>query len=202
MAIMFLPLTSIFSAEQSFNFSLTDNYVLRGLSQTNDIPAIQSMYQIFQAKDSGYYAGLFASNVASGAEIDLYGGIKTELDWYDGLVFDFGAVEYFYTDISFAPISHEFYYGLSKNHTYAKFYYGEGDAHYLDLGTRLSLVDNIDLALHYGHTFGSTVLGQDLSVGFRFAFNRDILVVTYSYEDITTNKESKVYFSVVKNFVL
>ena len=198
-AMVFAPLGSLMSVEHSFSLSLTDNYVLRGLSKTNDELAIQADYQLFQSKKSGYYAGLFASNVSSGAEIDLYGGIKTVLDGFYGLTFDFGAVEYFYTDISFHPIWHEFYYGLSKNKTYAKFYYGEGDAHYLDLGTQIPIVNKLDLSLHYGHTFGSTVIGEDVSVGLIMALNTSRLALMYSSENRSVNNESRVYFTVAKN---
>lgn len=198
--VTFIPMSGIAAAEHSLDLSVTNDFIYRGISQTNNMSAIQAEYKISQSKDSGYYAGLFSSNVSRGIEFDLYGGIKTKLDGFYGLVFDFGAVEYLYTDLSFSPIYHEFYYGLSKAQTYGKFYYGEGDAHYLDLGTRIPVVKNLDMDFHYGHSFGSTVIGQDFSLGLRAQYNKYTLVVTYTYEDRTLEKQSNVGFSITNSF--
>ena len=201
-SIIFLivPLTLVDGAEHSLTFSMTDNYVLRGITQTDDKASIQADYLISGLKDSGYYVGLFASNVTQGAEIDLYGGLKFTLDSYPGIIFDVGAVEYFFTDINFAPISHEFFYGLAYKESYLKFYYGEGDAHYLDVGTSLNIAEGLSAEVHYGHTFGSTILGQDIRAGLKYALDGMILSATYSIEERTVAQESHIYFSLQKPF--
>ena len=70
----------------SGNISLTSDYVFRGVSQTQNGPAIQG--GIDYAHASGFYAGTWASNVDwvslgfknnSSMEIDLYGGYKGSL---------------------------------------------------------------------------------------------------------------------------
>jgi len=81
----------------SYNLAVTNNYVWRGISQTNDKAALQGGIDY---KKGTFYAGAWASNV----DFD-YGdnGASTELDLYMGLTptvgnwsFDFGAIAYTY----------------------------------------------------------------------------------------------------------
>ena len=79
-------LSSAVQAELSANIGATSNYVWRGLTQTDDGPAISG--GIDYADDSGFYLGTWASNVdggddGSGSELDFYGG-------YEGSAGDFG----------------------------------------------------------------------------------------------------------------
>jgi uncharacterized protein (TIGR02001 family) len=78
---------SIIPGTFSANVALTSEYRFRGLSQTDDAPAIQGGfdYEIEVVKPAALYLGAWASNVdfnegagVDGAtiEIDLYGGIK------------------------------------------------------------------------------------------------------------------------------
>ena len=81
-----LGLSSSAFAEVSMNIGVTSNYVWRGVSQTDDQPAISGGVDWSGA--SGLYAGAWASNVDFGPdtspyELDLYGG-------YAGKVADFG----------------------------------------------------------------------------------------------------------------
>ena len=80
--------------EIAWNLGVTSDYVFRGYSQTSEDPAI------FGGADltiGGFYAGAWASNVDFGddtdAEVDLYGGYRTEIS---GFAVDFGAVAYLY----------------------------------------------------------------------------------------------------------
>lgn len=80
----------------SWGVGLTSNYVSRGLTNSNDRPAIQPWVEI---ETNGFYAGLWASNVNFGpgdpdrAEIDLYGGYRFSVS---GLDLDIGYARYFY----------------------------------------------------------------------------------------------------------
>jgi uncharacterized protein (TIGR02001 family) len=61
------------------NVALTTDYTFRGLSQTNDNPAIQGGFDFAMA--NGFYLGTWASNIDFGfpgqsIELDLYGGYK------------------------------------------------------------------------------------------------------------------------------
>lgn len=99
------------------NVSFLSDYVVRGLTQTNNKPAIQGTVEF--GHNSGFYAGLFGSNVnwlsdawepaAPGINPAVYGGGNTisaslEIDLYAGFrnkfmtdfSYDVGAVYYWY----------------------------------------------------------------------------------------------------------
>ena len=93
----------------SYNVGLFSQYIFRGLTQTNNKPALQGGFDVSHKSD--LYTGGWASNVSwlrdnasigtalynSGGslEIDLYGGFKTELG-KTGLGIDLGALQYYY----------------------------------------------------------------------------------------------------------
>lgn len=89
------------SADVTGNVSLTSDYVFRGISQTDEDPAIQGGFDY--AHSSGAYAGVWASNVdfvdgdEAEIEIDLYAGMTGkvgELGW------KFGGLYYAYPGVS------------------------------------------------------------------------------------------------------
>ena len=92
----------------AYNVGLYSQYIFRGLTQTNNKPALQGGFDLNHK--SGLYIGGRASNVSwlrdnagtalnpvytSGGslEIDLYGGFKTEIS---GVGIDLGALQYYY----------------------------------------------------------------------------------------------------------
>ncbi len=85
-----------------YNIGVVSDYRFRGLTQTNFGGAIQGGADF--SHKSGFYAGVWASNVSwikqfNGAtngdwEIDLYGGFKGEIT--SGLGFDVGVIGYLY----------------------------------------------------------------------------------------------------------
>lgn len=85
----------------------TTDYRFRGLTQTNEDPAVQATVNVNH--ESGFYVGVFASTIDGGpdgstpaltnygdVEIDLYGGFTKTLD--SGLGIDAGLLYYFYAD--------------------------------------------------------------------------------------------------------
>ena len=82
--------------EVAFNIGVVSDYVFRGASQTNEDPAIQGG---IDAAIGSFYVGTWASNVDFGddtdAEVDLYGGYRTEAAGY---ALDLGVVGYFYVN--------------------------------------------------------------------------------------------------------
>lgn len=84
------------SPEVAWNLGVVSDYVFRGYSQTDEDPAIQGGVD---ATIGGFYVGAWASNVDFGddtdAEVDLYGGYRTEIG---GVAFDVGAVGYGYVN--------------------------------------------------------------------------------------------------------
>jgi conserved hypothetical protein, proteobacterial len=106
----------------SGNISLTSDYVFRGVSQTQNGPAIQGGFDYSHA--SGFYVGTWASNVAwvsdggykddNSMEIDLYGGYRGSAG---PIGYDLGVITYYYPgdDIPGAtdPDTTEAYVGAS-----------------------------------------------------------------------------------------
>ena len=83
--------------EAAFNIGVVSDYVFRGVSQTNEDPALQGGIDANFA--GGFYAGGWASMVDfdddTDAEVDLYGGYRTEAAGY---ALDFGVVAYLYVN--------------------------------------------------------------------------------------------------------
>jgi uncharacterized protein (TIGR02001 family) len=81
----------------SGNVALTTDYVFRGVSQSDESPAVQGGFAAALG-DTGLYAGAWASNInfgtgGSNLELDLYGGYKFAIG---GIAMDVGAIGYFY----------------------------------------------------------------------------------------------------------
>ena len=194
-----VPSITVFATERSLTLSLTSNYVFRGVSQTNDKAAVQANYQLSQAKDSGFYAGFYASNVAQGAEVDVFGGFKIGLGSQNQFVIDIGAVEYMYT-INKPTFSHDSYIGLQYDMSYIKYYFGEYNALYLDLGTGFVVSGDLEFLLHFGEVFETAQNGNDISFTLQKDFDRTRLGLTATYEDKTALKESKLFAFVSIDF--
>ena len=87
----------VLSGELSANVTLSSNYMFRGISQTDNAPAIQGGFDYVM--DNGFYFGTWASNVNFDAdpdtdetiEIDYYGGFSNTI--YLNECFDKGALE-------------------------------------------------------------------------------------------------------------
>jgi len=87
----------------AYNVGLYSQYIFRGLTQTNNNPAIQGGIDLTHS--SGFYLGAWASNVnwtvdstyyTSGSlEVDLYGGYRYNFG-DSGLGIDVGALQYLY----------------------------------------------------------------------------------------------------------
>lgn len=87
----------------SVNAAITSDYIFRGVSQTDQEPAVQAG---FDASWGIIYAGLWGSSVDS----DFVGGSDVEIDLYAGIkpvwgpaTFDFGVLYYWYPGSSSAP---------------------------------------------------------------------------------------------------
>ncbi len=97
-------------AGTSGNITLASDYVFRGVSQTNQDPALQGgIEHTFESKaaGSGVYAGAWGSNISwlsdasttlapisSSLELDIYGGYRGKFN--DAVSFDVGALYYWY----------------------------------------------------------------------------------------------------------
>jgi len=78
----------------SANFGVVSDYVFRGFSQSDENVAVQGGVDMTVGS---FYAGAWASTVDfgddTGAEVDLYGGYRTEAA---GFAWDFGVIGYLY----------------------------------------------------------------------------------------------------------
>ena len=88
------PASAQSTVDVAWNVGVVSDYVFRGFSQTGEDPAIQGGVDL---TSGSFYAGAWASNVDFGddtdAEVDLYGGYRTEAG---GFALDFGAIGYLY----------------------------------------------------------------------------------------------------------
>ncbi len=154
----------------SANVALTSEYFFRGLSQTDDAPALQGGfdYEIELSKPLGLYFGVWGSNVdfnedagVDGAtvEIDLYGGLKgsigeTGLGWNAGLIYYAypGAdrsLDYDFVEIQ-GSLGYDFGVGsVSVGVNYSPNNFGDsGDALYPKLGVEVPLGKRVALSGH------------------------------------------------------
>lgn len=84
------------------NVGLVSNYVFRGISQTQNKPALQGGFDYAHA--SGLYAGTWASNVAWVADTGMKTSSSLEWDFYAGykgafagdFTYDVGVLQYYY----------------------------------------------------------------------------------------------------------
>ncbi|MGE4071748.1 MAG: TorF family putative porin [Lysobacterales bacterium] len=90
------------SGPLAFNVGIVSDYVFRGVSQTNEGPAIQAGMDY--THDSGFHAGVWASTVdfvdgdGANAEFDFYVGWGTQIS--DTVSFDATLLRYAYHDQS------------------------------------------------------------------------------------------------------
>lgn len=150
------------------NVGLYSNYVFRGLTQTNEKPALQGGFDF--GHSSGFYAGTWLSNVSwfsdtvanttSSLEWDLYAGYKKTLD--NGFAFDVGALQYYYPGQYPAgvtkPDTTELYAAVGYKWATLKYSYSIDDTfgvanadgtYYLDFTVAIPL-DKFTITAHYG----------------------------------------------------
>jgi uncharacterized protein (TIGR02001 family) len=95
------------------NVALTTDYTFRGVSQTNEGPAVQGG---FDYSYDNFYAGAWASNIDFGLadgslELDLYGGVKLAAG---PVGLDFGVIGYLYPNASDDLAELDYYEGYAK----------------------------------------------------------------------------------------
>lgn len=197
--------------EISGNVALTTNYVFRGLSQTDDGPAIQGGFDVGKG---GFYAGTWASSVDFGddttMEIDFYGGYAGSIT--ENTSFDVGVIYYAYPDSPGIPGDQDFYevYGgvshafgaveLGASVAYSPDFYGETDESvYTLLSGSFAPADNISLDVTYGFSeFDNDLLNtdyQDFSVGGTYSCDSgiDLSLTFYGTNELTDDTETLVF---------
>ena len=124
------------AAATSGTLALTSDYLFRGISQTNQEPALQG--GIEYAHDGGFYLGAWGSNISwlsdyssaatpisSSIELDAYAGWRGNLG--ESLKFDAGVYSYYYPgDYPHGfvrPYTTEVYVGLALGPAALKYYH-------------------------------------------------------------------------------
>ena len=177
-----VALPSLIYAEISANVSLTSNYVWRGITQTGDEVAVQGGFDY--ANDSGFYAGVWGSNVSFNWELDGEAG-GNELDIYAGFsndMFDVGFIDYRYpgndSDLDFTEV----YIGYTGVENLSIYYYDIASSDfdsevedevsgYLSIGYEFG-----DISVTYGD-FGD--VGSDILLSYGFACGKYDCSVSY-----------------------
>jgi len=182
------------------NMTLATDYVWRGVSQTDQAPAIQG--GLDWSNESGFYVGTWGSNVdfsdSSSLELDVYGGWGTELS--NGLGLDLGFIAYTYHDDGSDSDFEELYVGLSHSGfsgTVSRDF--DNKDTYIDLSYETTFGQDIGLGLHIGKytgdytdysvTFSKSYAGLDFGLGY---YDTDIS------DDYTA--DARLVFSVGKAF--
>lgn len=204
-------------AEISANVTVATDYLFRGISQTDERPAIQGGFDY--AHDSGIYVGTWASNVNFGTqtstEMDYYIGFANETD--GGFGYDLSVIFFDYPgDGKFDYIEYALgfsYGGFGFGLVYSDEYLGDDGPEfwypYADYS--FGLTEDLSLDLHVGYSdidaddfwapgedsyfdyhiaLGYSVAGVDLSLGY---YDTDL-------DDDFELAEGRALFSISKSF--
>lgn len=178
---------------QSANVALTSNYVWRGVSQNNNSIAVQGGFDV--AHSSGLSAGVWASSLTSGTEVDLYANYGFKVGSVDLSV---GYMAYTYqsnvastfSEVNVAASYAGFTAKVSKEVANAHDGTGYTDhGYYYEIGYVYSIpaVKGLDLSLHYGwaDATGSNSTVDDYSVGLSYPVAGLVASLVYSNGDDT-----------------
>lgn len=196
LAVAFMGITLCLAAsaqaEISSTVTVTSEYVLRGVSQTNEEAAIQG--SIDYSHSGGFYIGTWGSNVdfgtAAQVELDLYTGWAWETQ--GGLGLDVGIIHYDYPGET-ALNYEEYYLGLSYKWLSVTYYFADdflglgGVGHYLDSGLEFELPHAFTLGVHAGFNSFDDDVGIEDYVDYKAsiakAFGKLSLEVAYTDTD-------------------
>ncbi len=178
---------------QVANVALTSNYVWRGVSQNNNSIAVQGGFDV--GHSSGLSAGVWASSLSSGTEVDLYANYGFKVGSVDLSV---GYIAYTYqsgVSSTFSEVNvAASYAGLTAkvSKEVANAHDGTGytdHGYYYELGYVYSIpaVKGLDLSLHYGwkDASGSNSTVDDYSVGLSYPVADLVASLVYSNGDDT-----------------
>lgn len=199
------------AAELSGDITFTSDYAFRGISQTEEAPALQGGLTL--STESGFYASVWGSNVdflAEGTlELDVMLGWSGDLS--DGWSADVGIMRYGYPNAEIDGSNFwELYGSLSyKDITFGlaysdDYYANSGNFIYVYAGYSYAITDTISLDLHVGQNEydDSSASYMDWSVGLSTEIMGAGLSLAYVDTDIDGSylADSRVIFSLSKSF--
>jgi uncharacterized protein (TIGR02001 family) len=201
LALLMAAGISVAQAQVTGNLGLTSDYRFRGISQSQNAPAVQG--GVDYAHSSGLYIGNWNSSVSSqvytngsGVESDLYAGYKKDI--YKGITIDVGTYNYFYpratttartgsnydtyegfVGVGYGPVSAKYSQTLGNG------YFGTANAkntNYTQADIAQSFeplsakLKNLSFLAHYGRTNvanSSNLDYNDMNVGLGYALPKD-----------------------------
>lgn len=203
-------------AQVSGNLGLTSDYRFRGISQSQNAPAVQG--GVDYNHSSGLYIGNWNSSVSSqvytngaGVESDLYAGYKKDI--YKGITIDVGSYNYFYPRATAARTgsnfdTYEAFVGLGYGPVSVKYsqtlgngYFGTVNAkntNYTQADIAQSFeplsakLKNLSFLAHYGRTNvanSSNLDYNDINVGLGYTLPKDWTITGkyYTNSSMTSN---------------
>jgi len=203
----------------SANVTLTTDYAFRGVSQTDERPALQG--GLDYKHGSGLYIGTWGSNISwidngkSSLELDVYGGFAKS---FGDFGFDIGVLHYAYpgdgdadadTTEGYAAVSWKF---LTFKYSYSfTDLFGADDSKgsdYLDLSVNYEVIKNLTLNAHVGkqRVYGPSKGYIDWKLGATYTLGGFDFGLHYvdtnidSDDDPDSNADARVIFSITKSF--
>lgn len=191
----------------SFNVGATSDYVFRGISQTDNNPAIQGGIDY---SNGMFYAGTWASNVNFAGdedttyEVDVYAGVKPKFGNFN---MDFGAAYYAYPNqikngnYNFwefkALASHPVGPGtIGGAFVYSPEWFGKtGRAYYYELNGSVPVSESLSLSAAIGHQdFDKAKDYNTWNLGLNYMVNEK-LSLDLRYHDTNVHKLGDIYES-------
>ncbi len=184
-------------ADFSGNLGWQSHYIFRGVPQSDSSAQGGLDYEA-----GGFYAGTWAADVGTGAEVDLYSGYNWEVGEF---AFGLGATGYFYTDdfddtyrelnlsggyggvtLDVALGEYDNFTGPTQDYTFVSATYEHDSGVYGVVGT-----------------FGSDFDGEYYTLGYNFAINEIDLSLAWVYSDDTLgggSENNNIVFGIGKSF--
>lgn len=175
--------------ELSANIGVTNDYVWRGVSQTDNGFAVQGGLDY---TNGGFYIGTWASNVDFGSdadiEVDLYGGFTGTLS--DTVSFDIGVIGYIYPgedDLNFLELKAGLGFAFDALELGTTVYYDPDNKNtYLEGTASYAFTEKFSgLASVGNYSFDAGGDYTDWSIGAAYSFDLFDLTVKYTDTDIT-----------------
>ncbi|AWV05880.1 TorF family putative porin [Marilutibacter maris] len=211
------------AGELSGSVSLTSDYLFRGITQTDEEPALQAGVEY--ATDSGFYAGVWGSSISWLSDSDPDISSQLELDGYlglrgefadSGVSWDVGAIHYWYpgdypSGFNSADTT-EVYAGLGWSVLSAKYSYALTDlfgipdsdgSHALDLGASWEFVPSWTLDAAVGKQWVENLDGGDYAywkLGVGKAFDNGIDVAVAWNDNDLIGPDETLTVAITKSF--
>jgi uncharacterized protein (TIGR02001 family) len=207
LAIVAMALITVTAAQAQVtgNLGLTSDYKFRGVSQTQNAPAVQGGIDYNHV--SGLYIGNWNSSVSSqlytngaGVESDLYAGFRKQV--FGNFTLDIGTMNYFYpragtngnfdTNELFAGIGYKELITVKYSHALSD-YFGTANSKnsfYVQADAAIPLARNLQLVAHIGHTNvanSSSLDYTDYNVGLGYDLKGWNLAAKYYINDNKTS---------------